>query len=94
MKTMKPSKALGVWCQSGLMDPRIAKLTVREITILFELRQDKLDKEIADSLGISIHTLRVHMGNIFRKLGVRTRVGAAVFWDRSGWHENSHIWHQ
>jgi DNA-binding CsgD family transcriptional regulator len=74
---------------AGIIDERMGALTMRELAILQLLHGDRLDKEIADALGISIHTLRIHLQNTFRKLGVRGRVGAAVWWERNAWHGHS-----
>jgi DNA-binding CsgD family transcriptional regulator len=77
-----------IWWAS-IIDERMGKLTMRELAILHLLHGDRLDKEISDALGISIHTLRIHLQNTFRKLGVRGRVGAAVWWERNAWHGHS-----
>lgn len=36
------------------------------------------NKEIARALGIELVTVKMHVGNILRKLGVRNRTQAAV----------------
>lgn len=43
-----------------------------------ELRRGKLNKEIAAELDISTSGVKFHLGNIFRKLNVRSRTLAAV----------------
>lgn len=48
-------------------------LTPRETQILKLLLAFSSGEEIADSLGISEHTLQKHMQNIFRKMGVSSR---------------------
>lgn len=50
------------------------KLTTREIQIAHLAAQGKLNKEIADELGISTGTVAVHKNNLFRKLGVGNTV--------------------
>lgn len=50
------------------------KLTRRETQIARLAAQGKLNKEIADELGISIGTVAVHKNNLFRKLGVGNTV--------------------
>jgi DNA-binding NarL/FixJ family response regulator len=42
------------------------------------LRRGLLNKEIASGLGISRGTVSFHLGNIYRKLGARSRVLAAL----------------
>ena len=54
-----------------------APLTDREREILGWLRQAKSNGEISAILGISHHTVRHHLGKIYAKLGVETRMAAA-----------------
>ena len=54
------------------------KLTDRERAILDVLVSGGLYKEMADRLGISVATVRFHLGNIYKKLQVRTRTEAVV----------------
>ena len=54
-----------------------APLTDRERGILHWLRQSKSNWEIGTILGISHHTVRHHLENIFSKLGVANRMAAA-----------------
>ena len=56
----------------------IEKLTPREEEILRLLATGSFDKEIADSLGISINTVRAHLRSIYEKLHVQSRTEAAV----------------
>ncbi|MBI2928110.1 MAG: response regulator transcription factor [Verrucomicrobia bacterium] len=58
--------------------PATATLTHREQEVLSLLSKGYLDKEIADSLHISIWTVHGHVKSIFAKLGVHTRTEAAV----------------
>jgi DNA-binding NarL/FixJ family response regulator len=37
------------------------------------------NKQIARSLGISEHTVKVHLGNVFRRIGVSDRTSAALW---------------
>jgi LuxR family maltose regulon positive regulatory protein len=54
--------------------PRIAEpLTARELQILTLLREPVWPKEIACQLGISPLTVKRHLINVYRKLGVTTR---------------------
>lgn len=53
-------------------------LSPREIEILETLCEGLANKEIADRLGISFETVRVHLKNIFEKLHVRSRTEAAM----------------
>lgn len=49
-------------------------LTRREHTILGLLMQGKENQEICQELSISVNTLKKHILNIYRKLGIRNRV--------------------
>ena len=53
-------------------------LSPRETEILELLCEGLANKEIADRLGISIETVRVHLKHIYEKLHVRSRTEAAM----------------
>ena len=53
--------------------PRETTLTPKERAVFMLLRTGKLDKQIADELGLSIHTVRVHLRAIKRKRGHNRR---------------------
>ena len=55
-----------------------SSLTTREQEILEQLSCGKVSKEIADHLGISYHTVRVHLKHIYEKLHVRSRSEAMM----------------
>lgn len=57
---------------------QLANLTRREHEVLELLSKGHPDKDIADQLGISIHTVHEHVRNIFEKLGAHNRTEAAV----------------
>ncbi|SHG77700.1 two component transcriptional regulator, LuxR family [Cognatiyoonia sediminum] len=63
----------------GSLSPKIADgrepLTNREQTILLELAQGKSNKEVANSLGISVRTVETHRNNIKKKLGISSTAG-------------------
>ncbi|MCA0870317.1 response regulator transcription factor [Seohaeicola saemankumensis] len=50
-------------------------LTGREQTILLQLAQGKSNKEVANTLDISVRTVETHRKNIKRKLGISTTAG-------------------
>lgn len=63
-------------------------LTMRETEVLRLVAQGKGNKEIGDCLGISPRTVKVHMTNIFEKLGVNRRMEAvAILASESYWQE-------
>lgn len=54
-------------------------LTAREHQVLERLVAGDTNREIAARLGISTKTAMHHTSNIYRKLGVRGRVGAVAW---------------
>ena len=57
---------------------RFESLSKREYEVLAVVAKDKTDREIAGELGICERTVRAHVSRIILKLGVASRVGAAV----------------
>jgi len=58
---------------------KIESLTGREMEVLIQLANGMFNKEIAASLCISERTVKNHISNIFKKIGVSDRTQAAVF---------------
>lgn len=54
-------------------------LTARELDVLRLVAAGKSNRAIAADLVISDHTVRRHLQNIFRKLGVSSRAAATAF---------------
>jgi DNA-binding NarL/FixJ family response regulator len=54
------------------------ELTNREQQVFGLVCEGRSNKEIASALFLSTATVKVHVGNILRKLGVRTRTEAAI----------------
>jgi len=54
-------------------------LTKREVAILARLRAGLENKSIAQELGVSEATVKVHLRAIYRKTGVRNRTQAALW---------------
>lgn len=50
-----------------------------EQQVLAELAAELTNKQIGQRIGISTSTVKTHLTNMFRKLGVRDRVEAALF---------------
>ncbi|MEZ4526707.1 MAG: response regulator transcription factor, partial [Desulfobacterales bacterium] len=55
------------------------RLTAREKEILVCILAEKSNKEIADRLCISTHTVKTHLFNVFKKIKVKNRL-QALFW--------------
>lgn len=58
---------------------KVNELTNREIQVLKLVAEGLFNKEIGDKLNISERTVKNHISNIFRKIGVADRTQAAVF---------------
>jgi len=75
------------------LDPRVARallpspdrrsagpaLSEREREVLTHVARGLANKQIARTLGISERTVKVHLGNVFRRLGVGDRTSAALW---------------
>lgn len=57
---------------------RNKELTGRELEVLLYIVDGLSNKDIAEKLCITHHTVKAHLTNIFRKLGVENRTQAAV----------------
>jgi DNA-binding CsgD family transcriptional regulator len=66
---------------SQLMEP--ARLTTREREVLELVASGAANKRIAGALGMTEHTVKFHLGSVFRKLGVTNRTEAATTYLRS-----------
>ena len=60
-------------------------LSQRELQILGIIGQGRTNKEVAETLCISSHTLKNHLNNIFKKLAVEDRTQALMVCVRRGW---------
>ncbi|GAA2472959.1 response regulator transcription factor [Terrabacter carboxydivorans] len=75
------------------LDPRVARallpsadrrpsgpaLSDREREVLAHVARGQANKQIARALGISERTVKVHLGNVFRQIGVGDRTSAALW---------------
>lgn len=59
------------------VEARLAQVTARERAVMDLILAGKLNKVIADELGISMRTVEVHRARIFEKMGVRSAVELA-----------------
>jgi len=87
-KALGPAQARGLFEQAGTSDPRSipsarglsvgAALTTRETATLLLVAQGLTDKQIAEQLVISPHTVNAHLKSIYRKLSVNNRTAAVA----------------
>jgi DNA-binding NarL/FixJ family response regulator len=62
--------------ESGAAAPRAAGLSEKEVVVLVELCHGRTNKEIAASLWLSEQTVKFHLRNVYRKLGIKSRTEA------------------
>ena len=62
-----------------LQDDPLFMLTKRERMILQLLADGSSNKELADSMTISINTVKFHLSNLYEKLGIKNRSQAISF---------------
>jgi DNA-binding CsgD family transcriptional regulator/tetratricopeptide (TPR) repeat protein len=60
-------------------EARVAGLTVRELDVLRLVAEGRSNREIAQALFLSEHTVARHLTHIFTKTGVENRAGAATY---------------
>lgn len=77
--TPLPVRALAPPVAPAAASPASAELTPREAEILDLLADSLSNKEMARRLGVSVTTIRTHLGSIYEKLGVDSRVGLALY---------------
>lgn len=72
--------------QSGARTRRAAGigLSDREIEVLQHVAREETNGAIANALGLSPKTVERHVTNIYNKLGISTRAGAAIYALESG----------
>ena len=71
---------------STIANPKRLKIinTLREKEILQTLSGGASNKEIANTLHISEHTVKIHLKNILKKLHMNNRIQAAVYAHQQG----------
>lgn len=69
---------VSVKCQCRTENNR-EQLTPRETDVLKQLVQGLSNKEIADQLNISIHTVVSHRKNIVQKTGIKSQSGLTIY---------------
>ncbi len=65
--------------QDSMAADQVNALTPSQLNILIEIGKGKLNKQIAYDLDISEATVKAHITNIFRKLGINNRTQAVLF---------------
>lgn len=75
---------MATWTRGEEMQGTAAALTPRETEVLERVVAGKTNQEIGLALGISEKTVEKHLDGVFRKLGVASRVEAAVLAVKEG----------
>lgn len=70
---------LSIHTNKSLNDPDLPQVTQREREILLKLSAGASNQEIADHLNISPHTVKTHIYNCYKKIGVSNRLQATVW---------------
>ena len=65
--------------------PTPTKLSKRQKQLILMLDQGLSNRDIAEKLSISEHTVKVHFWRLFRRLGVNSRTQALHFARTNGW---------
>jgi DNA-binding NarL/FixJ family response regulator len=76
-------ESLAAWTRGG-RPAKTAGLTSRELEIVSAIRRGNSNRDIATTLTISEETVKRHLSNIYRKLGVSSRLELAVFAGEEG----------
>ncbi len=64
---------------TGSVDPRLDQLSAREREIVAQIALGKSNKEIADTLCLSVHTVTTHRRNITSKLNLHSVAAITIF---------------
>jgi DNA-binding NarL/FixJ family response regulator len=83
LRTFLPSPKEDAAAEGAVAAP--TKLSKRQKQLILMLDQGLSNKDIADKLTISEHTVKVHFWRLFRRLGVNSRTQALHFARTNGW---------
>ena len=83
LRTFLPSPKEDEPAEGSVAAP--TKLSKRQKQLILMLDQGLSNKDIADKLSISEHTVKVHFWRLFRRLGVNSRTQALHFARTNGW---------
>ncbi len=78
-------EALPGGCAGEAMSGMPSPLTARETEMVQKLADGKLYKDIAADVGLKVSTVRSHLYNTYRKLGVSDRAQAVLLAQSRGW---------
>jgi DNA-binding CsgD family transcriptional regulator len=82
--TLPKDAAVGNDNRSNIMINETNQLSEREREILRLVASGLSNQQIANQLGISVNTVKVHLRNVFSKIGVASRTEATMYAVRAG----------
>jgi len=56
------------------------RLTAKEVAVVTLVAAGRSNREISDELFVTVKTVEYHLGNVFAKVGVRSRTELAAWW--------------
>lgn len=78
-------RALARGAEERKQRERFDPLSSRELEVLKHVVHGRLNKQIAEDLGVNIRTVKLHRTNLTRKLGVHSVAELTRLADASGW---------
>lgn len=69
---------------SAALPPRAPRLSVAHLRVIEHIVQGASSEEISRALGVSVHTAKSYLGEIYRRLGAANRAHAAALAIRIG----------
>ncbi len=66
-------------------------LTEKEHEVMALMAKGATQPDAAERIGVSAHTVKFHLGRIFKKLGARNIVHAAVLWTQQQYALGSQV---
>jgi len=73
------TKGVQILSRAELTEESVGELSQRETDVLVLIAKGLMNKEIADRLNISVHTVISHRKNISRKTNIKSAAGLAVY---------------
>ena len=72
-----------------MLGDAIERLTPREVEILDAVSRGRTNAQIAADLEVTVHTVKFHLGSVYRKLDAANRTEASARWLRRPAHEEA-----
>lgn len=84
MRLLQEFRSLAAQAPQETDESQIGELSEREVEVLRLVAQGLANKEIANQLDLSEHTVKSHLRNILEKLQLRSRAHAAAYAVQAG----------